>query len=168
METHLQSAYFHYRSWCRQKKLSAASLPFTLNRFGKEKWAALPELSTQYKASSVKVMMFWIADYLYENMNEAASPGRERRMMGSYMLAKFQHMLDINGPWLTMGDAKLTCEYGWSFLLFYQQLAINSRLRIDGRQNYKVTPKFHCFLHMLLVIQRTGRNARLLGRYVPV
>ena len=162
LETGLQGAYFHYRRWCCRRGLSGASLQFTLARFGKEKWAAVPELTTQYKASAVKVMMFWVTDYLHEHMHAAPAPGSQRRWRAAYTLAMFQNTLDISGPWLDDATRKEAAENGFAFLLLYQRLAKDNRARTDGRQNYKITPKFHSFLHMLLTIQKTGRNARLL------
>ena len=163
LESGLQSAYFHYRSWCRANKLSGASLPFTLSRFGKEKWSALPELSTQYKASAVKTMMFWLADYL--QTHAAPSPGFQMRMLASYMLAKFQHILDTSGPWLGFQETQDAVANGRGFLLLYQRLALEARSKTSGHHNYKITPKFHSFLHMLLTMQRTGRNPRYLVIY---
>ena len=164
MEDRLQQAYFNYRAWCRSKKVSGASLPFTLARFGKEKWQAVPELSTQYKASAVKVMLFWIADFLIANVDAAPEPWRNWRMVAAYSLAMFQYVLDTHGPWLSFAEAAEAVGHGRLFLLCYQRLALHSRSTSTQRQNYKITPKFHSFLHMLLTMERTRRNPRTLGR----
>ncbi|CAE7360777.1 unnamed protein product, partial [Symbiodinium pilosum] len=112
-------------------------------------------LTTSNVASTVKMMMFWLADFLYENRQTVGGP---KRAMASYTLAMFQRMLDVNGPWLNEADAERTGRYGRTFLLSYQDLA--NQHRGGDKQNYKVTPKFHSFLHMCLTIERTKRNAR--------
>lgn len=155
LEKCLLHAYKHYKDWCRAKKLSGRSLRFTLNRFGRESWKTLPELSTQYKASTVKYTQYWMHDFL---MEEGACPSSEDRCACSYSLAMFQYMLDTNGERFTPRIAGQTATFGFRFLLFYQKLAVRSRS--EARNNYKIVPKFHYLYHLLEYIRDSFRNPR--------
>ena len=156
LERCLYSAYRHYRGWCKSKGLPASSVRFNLNRFGRESWQTMPELTTQYKASTVKYMQYWLHDFL---MSEPAVPDSDNRRNCSYALAMFQFMLDTHSEWFEQDQANRTAEYGYSFLLFYQALAVRSRGEL--RNNYKIVPKFHYFFHLQEYIETTLRNPRL-------
>ena len=158
LEHLLLGVFRHYKRWCKNNKISASSLRFNLSRFGRESWQTIPELSSQYKASTVKIMQYWLAHYLLE---EPAVPGAGDRRCCSYALAMFQFMLDSHKEWFVQGDAVKTADYGYKFLLFYQKLA--GRSRAEPKKNFKVVPKFHYFFHMLEYIERTLRNVRRLG-----
>ena len=158
LERCLLQAYRHYRAWCKTKKISGSSLRFNLNRFGRDGWKSMPELSTQYKASTVKYMQYWLHDFL---MDEPEVPHSADRRHCSYSLAMFQYMLDTHSEWLTQGQADRTAQFGYSFLLFYQKLAVRSRS--EPRNNYKIVPKFHYFFHMQEYIEETLRNVRHAG-----
>lgn len=153
LDVYLLRAYRHYRAWCKRRSLAGSCIRFNRTRFGKEKWSAMPELSTQYKASTVKYMQYWVHGYLMDN--RVASD--EDLVHMSYALARFQHMLDTRGPWLNFEDREKTAKYGHTFLLFYQKVAGANR---GHRKNFKITPKFHYFYHMMEYVQNTGRNPR--------
>ena len=155
LERCLLQAYKHYRAWCKTKKISGSSLRFNLNRFGRDGWKSMPELSTQYKASTVKYMQYWLHDFL---MDEPEVPHSADRRHCSYSLAMFQYMLDTHSEWFTQCQADRTAQFGYSFLLFYQKLAVRSRS--EPRNNYKIVPKFHYFFHMQEYIEETLRNVR--------
>ena len=70
----------------------------------------------------------------------------------------FQYMLDTHSEWFTQCQADRTAQFGYSFLLFYQKLAVRSRS--EPRNNYKIVPKFHYFFHMQEYIEETLRNVR--------
>ena len=110
------AAFNHYRKWCRANRVPSTSLRFNARRFGMVAWGALPELSSQYKANTVKYMQFWIHAYL---MDEGELERSRDRQNVSYALSKFQWMIDMNGPWFSKRDAALTADYGFCFLLFY-------------------------------------------------
>ena len=116
----------------------------------------MPELTTQYKASTVKYMQYWLHDFL---MSEPAVPDSDNRRNCSYALAMFQFMLDTHSEWFEQDQANRTAEYGYSFLLFYQALAVRSRGEL--RNNYKIVSKFHYFFHLQEYIETTLRNPRL-------
>eukprot|EP00435_Cladocopium_sp_Y103_P050358 s1687_g15.t1 len=124
LERCLFFAYRHYRGWCKSKRLPASSVRFNLNRFGRDSWQSMPELSTQYKASTVKYMQYWLHDFL---MSEPEVPDSDNRRNCSYSLAMFQFMLDTHSEWFEQEQANRTAEYGYNFLLFYQALAVRSR-----------------------------------------
>ena len=140
LERCLYSAYRNYRGWCKSKGLPASSVRFNLNRLGRDSWQSMPELTTQYKASTVKYMQYWLHDFL---MSEPAVPDSDNRRNCSYSLTMFQFMLDTHSEWFEQDQANRTAEYGYNFLLFYQALALRSRG--EPRNNYKIVPKFHYF-----------------------
>ena len=156
LEEGLLLAYRHYRSWCKQRGIPASSLRFNLNRFGRESWIAMPELSTQYKASTVKYMQYWLADFLKEE--PIVDESSHDRRCCIYALTMYQYMLDTHGEWFTEEEAKSTAQYGFDFLLFYQRLAVQSRG--EAKTNYKIVPKFHYMFHHLEYIDCTKRNVR--------
>ena len=63
LEQFLLQAYKHYRVWCKEKKIAASSLRFNLSRFSRESWVSMPEVTTQYKASTVKYLQYWLYDF---------------------------------------------------------------------------------------------------------
>ena len=155
LDDELARSFTHYRDWCRKNKLGGTSMRFTRLRFGREKWTSLPELS-QYKASTVKLMIYWVQVFLMEDGDPF---GHEDRKHCAYSLAKFQWMLDVNGAWLSRQNALETADFGFSFLLFYQRLAL--RCQGEPKKCYKLVPKFHYFCHLCEYIERTHRNVRL-------
>lgn len=155
LDQHLLRAYRRYRRWCKQNQVAGSCLRFTRARFNKEKWSSLPDLSNQYKASTVKYMQFWLHPYLMDNR----VAGDEDLVCMSYSLASFQYMLDTRGPWMSLPDRSRTADYGNRFLLFYQRLAGQNR---GHRRNFKIIPKCHYFCHMIEYIATTGRNVRYL------
>lgn len=162
----------HYRSWCAERSplVSACSHRFSAARFGKEKWASSPDLASLYKASVVKHLMFWCADYLRSERDEAVS-GSDDRLYTMHSFAKFQQLLDVHGPWFSEDECKLVVTYGWAGVMFYQKLAAQDRLRLDSRRCFKITPKFHSFVEMLIYIEQTRRNVRCSGKvflYFPL
>ena len=162
LERSLFKAYTHYRKWCKDNKIAGSSLRFNLSRFNRDSWKSMPELSTQYKASTVKHMQYWLHQFLLDEPVVADS--MDRRYC-SYALCKFQFMLDTHNEWFTQGQANRTAQFGYTFLLFYQKLA--ARSRGEDRNNYKITPKFHYYFHMLEYIEKTKRNPRQLVTYCP-
>lgn len=161
LDRHLLAAYRHYRAWCRANSISGSCVRFNRLRFGKEQWKSFPELSTQYKASTVKYMQYWVHAYLMDNR----VAGDDDLVFASYALAMFQHELDVHGGWMDQSERHKTAHYGFTFLLFYQKLAGNNR---GEKRNFKMVPKFHYFYHMCEYIDRTGRNPRCRGIYFNV
>lgn len=155
LDDELARSYAHYRDWARTKKLGSTCMRFTRLRFGREKWSSLPELS-QYKASTVKVLMYWVQVFLLEDGDPR---GYEDRRHCAFALAKFQWMLDVTGSWFDEKNAVKTADLGFTFLLFYQRLAL--RCEGEDKKCYKIVPKFHYFQHLCEYIERTGRNVRL-------
>lgn len=154
LERELARAYGHYRAWCRGNRQSGSCLKFTRLRFGREKWSSLPELS-QYKASTVKLMMYWLQVFL---MEDGDPPGHEDRKYCAYSLVMFQWMLDVTGSWFNPASARETADFGFAFLLFYQRLAL--KCQDAEKRCYKITPKFHYFCHLCEYIEKGYRNVR--------
>lgn len=78
-----------------------------------------PELSTQYKASTVKYMQYWVHAFLMSRRTD----NDEDLIYMTYSLAMFQYMLDTQGPWMSEEKRLETKGFGCNFLLFYQRLA---------------------------------------------
>lgn len=158
--------YPHYRDWCRRRSphVTTCSHRFNAARFNKEKWKQLPELNSVYKAAVVKDMMSWCADYLKEEM---VGPQGTTRAYAMFGIAAFQKQLDSNGPFFDQATADKVINYARSGLLFYQELAGLDRGRVDGKRFYKITPKFHSLIEMLLYIGETKRNPRQLESILP-
>ena len=115
LEQFLLQAYKHYRVWCKEKKIAASSLKFNLSRFGRESWVSMPEVTTQYKASTVKYLQYWLYDFLSEEPGDI--PSAQDRRHCSFALEKFQYMLDMHGEWFsqdvatrTAGLASVSCS----------------------------------------------------------
>ncbi|CAK9081171.1 Membrane-associated progesterone receptor component 1 (mPR), partial [Durusdinium trenchii] len=70
----------HYKGWCAERS------PL-------EKWSNPPELQGIYKASVVKTLMFWCADYLKSEGDGVV--GGDLRIFTMHALAKFQLLLDV-------------------------------------------------------------------------
>ena len=69
-----------------------------------------------------------------------------------------KHLFDKSGPFLDNNARDDSVRYGKIFLLLYQSLAVaNSG---SPRVNFKVVPKYHSLLHLLLYVARTSRNPR--------
>lgn len=155
----------HYRNWCQQqgKRVSACSHRFDSARFHREAWNAPPELSSIYKAAVVKSMMYWASAYLTEFAEAARDEHGALRAHCAYSLAMWQHMIDTRPAFFTPEDGASCAQYGKTFLLFYQRLASINRQRVDGRANYKITPKFHSMLHFTDYVAHSLRNPRPLG-----
>ena len=147
----------HYKAWCRRTKVPGCGHRFTLARFGRETWGAAPELQSCYKAYTVKMLIYWVHDFLLGVQHEAN--GGIGRACASYALAKMQFDFDMSGPFLNDALKADAVSMGRSFLLFYQQMCFENQS--SERRNFKMVPKFHSFLHLLLYVQRTSRNPRL-------
>ena len=146
----------HYKAWCRKTKVPGCGHRFTLGRFGRESWGTQPELQSCYKAYTVKMMIYWLHAFLFDVQAEAT--GGPERVCTSYALAKMQFDFDMSGPFLTDSMRRDAVTMGRSFLLFYHQLC--SENLGQERRNFKMIPKFHSFLHLLLYVERTSRNPR--------
>ena len=160
LETQLMKAYTHYKAWCKKERIPGSSLRFNLNRLGRDTWGSLPELSSQYKATTVKYMQYWVHAYLMDE--GGATPGSQDRRNCSYSLVMFQKTLDTTEAWFkTDSDATAAAHFGFTMLLFYQRLAKASRQ--ESKANYKVIPKHHYFFHLLEYVAATRRNPRPLA-----
>ena len=155
--------YRDYKKWCRQmgNAVSACSHRFNAARFGKEQWGQFPELSSIYKAAVVKSMLFWACNFLTRHSGSVI--GGITRMHCIHGFAKFQYLLDINGPFFKPETTREVVKYGRSGLTFYQELASLDRARTDERRFFKLIPKCHSFFEMTIYIQNTNRNPRSLG-----
>ena len=154
-------AWPHYRTWCKGKKtVCPTSSTFTTLKFGRESWQSFPELSSCYKGAMVKFLIFWAAEFLADKLKEIDTETSRLRAFCAWSLAQFQYLQDTNGPWLSGEVAKEMDHMGRSFLIFYQKLAVDSRIACPEKKMYKVVPKFHCLLHLCLFVEQTYRNPR--------
>ena len=148
--------WMHYKKWCRENAVAACGHRFSLVRFGKEAWNHAPELASCYKAYTVKHMIYWTHAYLVERM-----PARHDLTCASYSMAKMQFNMDVSGPFFQEDIKQDTVLMGRSFLMFYQRLAVQNAG--SSRKNFKIIPKHHSLLHLLLYVGRTARNPRRFG-----
>lgn len=158
-----KEVYPHYKQWCRRKGKHATACSHRFNgaRFGKESWPAYPELGSIFKAAVVKTMLYWCNDFLKEAVGRVA--GAEMRFHCIYGFAKFQILMDINGPFFEPDKTRETVKYARAGLLFYQKLAGDDRSRIDDHRFFKLIPKFHCLYELTLYMEETNRNPRCLS-----
>ncbi|CAK9092566.1 Uncharacterized protein SCF082_LOCUS43560 [Durusdinium trenchii] len=152
-----QTAWVAVPGWRKERNLDENRVPyaplrFNLARFGKESWGEKPELTTQYKAMIVKHLIYWSHAWLTEEGAESDI------LCTSYALAQFQYKLDTSPDWLSPNDKRETVDAGFAFLQFYQRLAFKN-LR-SPKQQYKLTPKFHYFCHLVEYIDKSARNVR--------
>ena len=108
----------------------------------------------------VKFLIFWAATFLVDKLKEINTETSRLRAYCAWSLAQFQYLQDTNGLWLSSETAKEMAHMGRSFLLFYQRLAVDSRIVCPEKKMYKVVPKFHCLLHLCLFTEETCRNPR--------
>lgn len=155
-----KDVYKYYRAWCSNKGalVTGCSHRFSAARFGKEKWADCPELGSVYKAAVVKSMMFWCADFLKER--DMGITDGDLRVHTMHAFAKFQLLIDQNGPFFDPDTTKQVVKVCRRGLVLYQQLAGIDKQRTDGRRSYKITPKFHSVLELTIYIQESNRNPR--------
>lgn len=78
--------------------------------------------------------------------------------------AKFQHLVDVGGPWFTDESVQEVVGALRTGLVLYQKLTSQDRKRTDGRICFKITPKFHSLLELSIYIEKTGRNPRHLDK----
>ena len=154
--------YKHYRNWCKRygKNVSACCHRFSCQRFGKDTWGTPAELNSVYKAAVVKSMMYWAAAFLREEDNGVS--GGPLRICTTHAFAKFQHLIDTNGPFFTPEVSSQVVFIARKGLLLYQKIASQDGKRTDERKNYKIIPKFHSLLEMTFYIEQTHRNPRSL------
>ena len=157
-----KDVYRHYRAWCHKHgpNATACSHRFSCLRFGKEKWAMPPELGSIFKAAVVKSMMYWCAEFLKENDHDVE--GGHLRIHTMHAFAKFQFLVDKNGPFFPPEEKTQVVSIARKGLILYQKLTSNDRKRVDGRCTYKITPKFHSFFELSFYIDETSRNPRQL------
>ena len=108
----------------------------------------------------VKYLIFWAAVFLEEKLSENNTEGNRLRAYCGYSLARFQFLQETHGPWLSKDISIDMCNAGRTFLLFYQKLAVTTKLAMPDKRYYKVVPKFHSLLHLCLFVVSTGRNPR--------
>lgn len=155
-------AWPHYQQWKndRREVVAPTSSKFSSKKFGRSTWVEYPELASCYKGAMVKYMIFWASAFLTEALQTNDTPRARKRAYCSYCLAYFQFLQEIQGPFLPQDVADDMCYWGRTFLLFYQDLAVEARLQHPNRKMYKVVPKFHSLLHMCLNLRITRRNPR--------
>lgn len=163
LNDHLAStAWQHYQVWKQDKRevVVPTSSRFSGQKFGREKWVEYPELSSCYKGAMVKYMIFWASAFLTAVLETNDNAASRKRAYCSYCLAQFQFLQEVHGPFLSLDVAKEMCHWGRSFLIFYQDLAVQARHQCPNRKMYKVVPKFHSLLHVCLNLPVTRRNPR--------
>ncbi|CAE7602568.1 unnamed protein product [Symbiodinium microadriaticum] len=147
----------HYKAWCRKTKVAGCGHRFNLTRFGREQWGSYPELQSCYKAYTVKMMIYWVYAFLCDENHNVPNGGNRLKL--AYALAKMQWLFDRSGSFLSTAVKDEAVHLGKSFLLLYQSMAVENIQQ--HKKNWKIVPKFHSFLHLLLYVKRTSRNPRL-------
>ncbi|OLP77438.1 hypothetical protein AK812_SmicGene42495 [Symbiodinium microadriaticum] len=136
----------HYKAWCRKTKVAGCGHRFNLTRFGREQWGSYPELQSCYKAYTVKMMIYWVYAFLCDENHNVPNGGNRLKL--SYALAKMQWLFDRSGSFLSTAVKDEAVHLGKSFLLLYQSMAVENIQQ--HKKNWKIVPKFHSFLHLLL------------------
>lgn len=163
LDTELATDVFkHYKKWCTAKgaSVTACSHRFSAQRFSKDQWSSCPELGSVYKAAVVKSMMFWCYDFLQER--DVGIVGGDLRIQTMYAFAKFQSLIDSNGPFFDADTTRQVVGVCRKGLLLYQKLAGKDAARTDGRRTFKIIPKFHSCLELTFYIEESHRNPRCL------
>jgi hypothetical protein len=158
LDTKLRTeAYTHYKNWSKDRRLPYISKPFCGQRFGRgQKHLSYAELGSMHKGSHVKQMTYWVASFTLEE--SAAGSMGELRAVCSYCLAFYQSILARSPEWPGKKIIAQAFRAGRNFLLSYQKLALWALSQ--RRALYKIMPKHHQFLHLLLNMFLTGRNPR--------
>ena len=92
----------------------------------------------------VKYMIFWVAEFLKEKINEVDTENNRLRAYCAWSLYQFQYLQETNGPWLSSDVATEMAHVGRTFLLFYQKLALGSRAACPEK-NVQTCPKVPLF-----------------------
>ena len=158
------SVWKHYKSWCVRTNATSCGHRFSSIRFGRESWKYSPELASCYKAYTVKMMMYWVHAFMSDVAQETAG-GPERARL-SYAFAQVQWCFDSSGPWLSDFVRDRSVKLGWAFLMMYQCMSAGNMT--SAKRNFKIVPKFHSYLHLLLYVQRTSRNPRPAGASMSI
>ena len=147
----------HYKIWCRQCKVPGCGHRFNLSRFGRESWVTYPELHSCYKAYTVKMMIYWVHAFLSDE--DVGVPGGDDRIHVSYSLSKMQWA--VRPQWFVSGYISQggCCEVRKDFPFAVSVHGCGKHG--STKKNFKIVPKFHSLLHLLLYVKRTSRNPRL-------
>ena len=117
-----------------------------------------PELSTIYKAESVKQFVFFFAHW---SKQFPANPHLQLIKMTVHSLAKAIRTADLSGIRFTQEEAEQFHKLGYAFLRGYYKLYVGCQAR--GVNRYFLRPKHHYFCHILDDALRTRFNPARTG-----
>jgi hypothetical protein len=121
-----------------------------------------PELSSRYKASTVRTLLSWLAEKTRAISNLHPGMGRfDGIAVAFWSLQRFLYILDSEGLYLEEATARDACEAVQVFLTAYQRLAEQSVAA--GDLLWKITPKCHYMVHLSADMLRSRLNPRLTG-----
>ena len=139
------NAWFVSHGMRRERKF------FTMSNLGRgDNVNAYPELGSAFKASSIKQMLYWLADWCDK------SDVSDCLKVCSWSLADFVHILDNAELYMTLRDRSAALSRGRLHLVTYQVLAQQS---VDAwTMLYKVRPKHHQFEELLRDMETIALN----------
>jgi hypothetical protein len=145
IEESLRLLYSQLLSWCDRNRVSKppTAICFTVANTGIRE-NAYPELSTTFKASACKTLLFWIASHL----NQLPQHDEHAKIRASciWALAQFVHVTDRAGVLLSDAEAQEAHKCVSLHLRLWQDMAVRSKER--NVKNFKIRPKHHYLQHL--------------------
>jgi hypothetical protein len=132
--------------------IKAVPVAFSTASIGRDSGNTFPELSSNFKAAHVKVVISFMA---HLSLQMPPTPRCKLIAVMFWGLAEFLHTLDRAGRWMLDSEVARATRGGYAFLDTYLWLSTLSL----SRALYKVTPKFHYLTHHIDDL-RSGANPR--------
>jgi hypothetical protein len=144
-------------AWSRENGHGAPAGPrFSRTSLNRPNSHTYPELSSQYKAAVVKLLVAWVA---HESARIDPDP---LRRLHAYALAQWQSGLSLAGIWLAREEQRRSHDLGRMYLLSHARLA-KLHMATDPQHFpaalWFVRPKHHSFDHMARLVKNACRCA---------
>ena len=133
------------RKWCKDHKIRCPPIRFNNVTLCRSKKTEYPTLPSYVKASHVKVLLSWMADFCMRHGGTDIRSQLRRTLF--YGVAAFIWILDHAGEWLKDDEAVAQYEMGYLFLESLQALSANAQSTHE--RIWKIRPKHHYLCHTI-------------------
>ena len=158
-ETALAHLHGQACTWCSRRGV-ASPLPFTPSSLNRTSGQSFPELSSAFKAMSVKHLIFWCAELSaqHAHIGDLSSCMRHLAMAS---LADFHRTLDRSALFVSLDAANAAERSCVEHLRAVQWLAAQSDAELT--QLWGLRPKCHYLWHLATGLRATGLNPAALS-----
>lgn len=153
-----------FQRYCKQRRISCSAQKFDPTSLNRHYMTDMPVLSSKFKASHTKIILGFCAHISCKLYPRRPDWRSQLRCTCMWALAKFIHVLDRSGPWLTDREALEAWEAGQLYLDCHQHLA-DMALKA-GQMFWKVRPKTHYMCHHVDDCYNTRMNPRFLSCWI--